>query len=305
MARNKNRIRMDRSSRIYTFIVYFLITLITLMVAYPLYFAVIASFSDPNAVAMGDTVFWFRGFTLEPYQAIIKEPILLTGYRNSLIYMVLGTAYNMMLTIPAAYVLSKKNLPGHKGILWYFLITMYVGGGLIPTYLWYKRLGLVNNPLVMIIGQGVSAYNMIVARQFFMTSIPDSLYEAAEIDGASESKSFFRIALPLAKPIIAVITLYYAFAKWNSYYAALVYLRPQKYWPLQLALRQILITNESAFADMSDISNTDADFMLRKMYMVRAMKYAVIMVASVPMLIFYPFVQKYFTKGVMIGSVKG
>ena len=296
---------MDRSSRIYTFIVYFLITLITLMVAYPLYFAVIASFSDPNAVAMGDTVFWFRGFTLEPYQAIIKEPILLTGYRNSLIYMVLGTAYNMMLTIPAAYVLSKKNLPGHKGILWYFLITMYVGGGLIPTYLWYKRLGLVNNPLVMIIGQGVSAYNMIVARQFFMTSIPDSLYEAAEIDGASESKSFFRIALPLAKPIIAVITLYYAFAKWNSYYAALVYLRPQKYWPLQLALRQILITNESAFADMSDISNTDADFMLRKMYMVRAMKYAVIMVASVPMLIFYPFVQKYFTKGVMIGSVKG
>ena len=304
MAKNRNRIRMDRSSRIYTFIIYALVTVTTLVVAYPLYFAIVASFSDPNAVAMGDTVFWFKGFTLEPYQAIIKEPILLTGYRNSLIYMVFGTAYNMMLTIPAAYVLSKKNLPGRKGIMWYFLITMYVGGGLIPTYLWYKQLGLVNNPLVMIVGQGVSAYNMIVARQFFMTSIPDSLYEAAEIDGASEIKSFFRIALPLAKPIIAVITLYYAFAKWNSYYAALVYLRPQKYWPLQLALRQILITNESAFADMSDISNTDADFMLRKMYMVRAMKYAVIMVASVPMLIFYPFVQKYFTKGVMIGSVK-
>ncbi|MBR6299805.1 MAG: carbohydrate ABC transporter permease [Clostridia bacterium] len=304
MAKNKNRIRMDRSSRIYTFIIYALVTVTTLVVAYPLYFAIVASFSDPNAVAMGDTVFWFKGFTLEPYQAIIKEPILLSGYRNSLIYMVFGTAYNMMLTIPAAYVLSKKNLPGRKSIMWYFLITMYVGGGLIPTYLWYKQLGLVNNPLVMIVGQGVSAYNMIVARQFFMTSIPDSLYEAAEIDGASEIKSFFRIALPLAKPIIAVITLYYAFAKWNSYYAALVYLRPQKYWPLQLALRQILITNESAFADMSDISNTDADFMLRKMYMVRAMKYAVIMVASVPMLVFYPFVQKYFTKGVMIGSVK-
>ena len=300
-----NHIKMDRASRIYTIIIYALIAIVTLVVAYPLYFAVIASFSDPNAVAMGDTIFWFKGFTFEAYQAILKENLLLVGYKNAFIYMVFGTAYNMVLTIPAAYVLSKNYLPGHKFILWYFFITMYVAGGLIPTYMWYKQLGLVNNPWVMILGPGVSAYNMIVARQFFSSSIPDSLYEAAEIDGASELRRFFTIALPLSKPILAVIMLYYAFAKWNSYYTALVYLRPQEYWPLQLALRQILITNENAVNEMVNINSSDADYLMKKMYMARAMKYAIIIVASAPMLALYPFVQKYFTKGVMVGSVKG
>ena len=302
--RHSNRIRMDRSSRIYTAIIYILITIVTLIVAYPLYFCVVASFSDPDAVVMGDTVFWFKGFTTEAYTTILKETILLTGYKNAFIYMIVGTSYNMALTIPAAYVLSKKRLPGHKALLWYFFLTMYISGGLIPTYVWYKQLGLVDNPWVMMIGTGVSAYNMIVARQFFMTSIPESLYEAAEIDGASELRKFFAIALPLSKPILAVIMLYYAFAKWNSYYTALIYLRSQKYWPLQLALRQILIANENAVNEMVTVNASEADYLLKKMYMVRAMKFAIIVVSSVPMLILYPFVQKYFAKGVMIGSVK-
>lgn len=296
---------MDTASRVYTVVIYALVGLITLVLAYPLYFCVIASFSDPDAVALGDTILWFKGFTVEAYTAILQEKTLLTGYANSFIYMIFGTAYNLVLTIPAAYVCSKKNLPGHKGILWYFFITMYVSGGTIPTFIWMKKLGLVGSPLSMILGTGVSAYYMIVARQFFMSSIPESLYEASEIDGASDWKQFVSIALPLAKPIIAVIMLYYAFGKWNSYYTALLYLRDQTMWPLQLVLRQILIASQTAFAELTEINSSDEQYLIRKMYMVRAMKYAVIVVASLPMLILYPFVSKYFTQGVMVGSVKG
>ena len=302
---SKQAIRQDRASSIYTVCIYVLMTVLTIVIMYPMYFCVIASFSDPNAVSTGDTVLWIKGFSIDAYTAILKERTLLTGYANSLIYMVFGTAYNMLLTIPAAYVLSKRDMPGHKGILWFFFITMYFSGGLIPTYMWFKDIGLVDNPLVMIIGSGVSAYNMIVARQFFMTSIPDTLYEAAEIDGASEIRKFLTIALPLSKPILAVIALYYAFAKWNSYYTSLLYLRDQDYWPLQLVLRRILITSETLMGDMNSISSADADYMTKRLYTVRAMKYAVIIVSSVPMLIIYPFVQKYFTKGVMIGAIKG
>ena len=297
-------IRQDRSSRIYTVCIYIFVAITTLLLIYPLYFCIVASFSDPNAVAMGDTILWFKGFSLEPYKAVFKEKSLWIGYRNSFVYMVLGTLYSLCLTIPAAYVCSKTRLPGHKAILWYFFITMYFSGGLIPTYMWYKKLGLVNNPLVMIIGTGVNAYYMIVARQFFMTSIPTSLYEASEIDGASEFCQFIDIALPLAKPIIAVIALYYAFGKWNSYYTSLVYLKNQNYWPLQLVLRQILIASETAVNEMAHIDASMADYLINKLYMVRAMKYAIILIASLPMLILYPFVSKYFTKGVMLGSVK-
>ena len=304
MLKKTNRIKADRGSKIYTAVIYILVTIITLVLTYPLYFCIVASFSDPNAVVLGDTILWFKGFTTEAYQTILKNESLLTGYKNSFIYMILGTAYNLALTIPAAYVCSKKKLPGHKIILWYFFITMYISGGLIPTYIWYKKLGLVDNPLVMIIGTGVSAYYMIVARQFFMTSIPESLYEAAEIDGAGEFRQFFEIAIPLSKPIIAVIMLYYAFGKWNSYYTALIYLRDQNTWPLQLVLRQMLITSEMILNDLNGIGSSDAAYLVKKMYMVRAMKYAIILIASLPMLILYPFVSKYFTQGVMVGSVK-
>lgn len=303
--KNPNKIKMDRASAVYTVAVYALVGFITLIVAYPLYFCIIASFSDPDAVALGDTILWFKGFTTEAYTAIMKEKTLISGYRNSFIYMVLGTMYNLVLTIPAAYVCSKKDMPGHKIILWYFFITMYVGGGTIPTYIWMKKLDLVKNPLVMIIGSGVSAYYMIVARQYFMSSIPNALYEAAEIDGASQFRQFVSIALPLSKPIVAVIMLYYAFGKWNSYYTALLYLRDQDTWPLQLVLRQILIASQTAFSELTEINSADEQYLIRKMYMVRAMKYAVIIVASAPMMILYPFVSKYFTKGIMVGSIKG
>ena len=299
-------IRQDRVSRCYTVFIYAFVTLITLIILYPLYFCVIASFSDPNAVALGDTILWCRGFTLEAYKLVFRETQIWVGYRNSFLYMVAGTAYNICLTIPAAYVCSKKYLPGRKFILWFFFLTMYIGGGLIPTYLWKRQLGLVNNPLVMIVGAGVSGYYMIVVRQYFLTSIPVSLYEAAEIDGASEFVRFIRIALPLAKPIIAVITLYYAFAIWNSYYTALIYLKKQSQWPLQLVLRQILIANENALSNAGDTIHDDTytEYLVYRLYQVRGMKYAIILIASIPMLVMYPFVSRYFMQGVMIGSVK-
>ena len=302
---HKNKIKMDTASRVYTIVIYIMVTLTTLLLTYPLYFVIVASFSDPDAVALGDTIFWFKGFTIEPYKNILKEKSLLTGYKNSFIYMFFGTIYQLVLTILAGYVCSKKKLPGHKFILWFFFITMYVGGGTVPTYIWLKKLDLLNNPLVMILNVGVSAYYMLVVRQFFTSSIPNDLYEAAEIDGCSEFRQFLSIALPLSKPIIAVIALYYAFGKWNSYYTALLYLKKQQYWPLQLVLRNILIANETALSDLTNMNPDELNYLTKKMYMVRAMKYAVILVASVPMLILYPFVSKYFTQGVMIGSVKG
>lgn len=300
-----NKIKLDTASKIYTAVVYVLVTLITLVLTYPLYFCIIASFSDPNAVATGDTILWFKGFTVEPYLAILKEKTLLTGYRNSFIYMILGTIYQLTLTIAAGYVCSKRNLPGHKFILWFFFITMYIGGGTVPTYIWIKKMGLLDNPLVMILNVGVSAYYMLIVRQFFSTSIPRELYEAADIDGCGEFRQFLSVVLPLAKPIIAVIALYYAFGKWNSYYTALLYLKDKNLWPLQLVLRQILIANETALSELANVDTSRVDYLINKMYMVRAMKYAVILIASLPMLILYPFVSKYFTQGMMVGSVKG
>ena len=171
---HKNKIQMDTASKVYTFAVYFLVTVTTLLLTYPLYFVIIASFSDPNAVALGDTIFWFKGFTVQPDLNILKEKSLLTGYKNSFIYMIFGTIYQLVLTILAGYVCSKRRLPGHKFILWFFFLTMYVGGGTIPTYITIKNLGLLNNPLVMIINVGVNAYYMLVSRQFFTTSIPSA-----------------------------------------------------------------------------------------------------------------------------------
>lgn len=283
-----------------------LVVLITLVIIYPLYFCVIASFSDPTQVSAGRTLLWVKDFTLDAYKNILKETKLWIGYRNTIIYTLLGTLYNLVLTISAAYVLTKKYLPFRKVLSWFFFITMFIGGGLVPTYLWMGKLGMVNNPLVMIIGTGVSAYNLIVTRQYFSTSIPADVYEAANIDGASELVCFSRIALPLAKPIIAVMALYYGVGHWNDYYTALIYLNKEKYQPLQLALRNILISNQMLLltpGTTTDVSTME--YLLNRAHAALGMKYSIIFVACLPLLIVYPFVQKYFTKGVMIGSVKG
>lgn len=282
-----------------------LVVLITLIVIYPLYFSVIASFSGPKQVALGNTLLWVKDFSTEAYKYVLEEEQLWIGYRNSIFYLILGTLYNLILTIPAAYVMSKKYLPFRGALSWYFFITMYISGGMIPSYLLVKDLGLIDNPLVMIIGAGVSCYNLIVTRQYFSSSIPEDIYEACYIDGASELICFTKIALPLAKPIIAVMALYYGVGHWNSFYSALLYLRKAKYYPLQLVLRNILISNELSTAAIENADAATVAYLVHRAEMVQVMKYAIIFIASAPLLIAYPFVQKHFTKGIMIGSVKG
>ncbi|MBQ8639792.1 MAG: carbohydrate ABC transporter permease [Lachnospiraceae bacterium] len=282
-----------------------LVVLITLIIIYPLYFCIIASFSDVKEVVQGRTMLWIKGFTVDSYRYVLQESQLWVGYRNTIFYTLFGTLYNLVLTIPVAYVLTKKYLPFRGTISWYFFITMYFSGGMIPTYMLIKDLGLINNPLVLVIGSGVSCYNMIVTRQYFATSIPQDIYEAAYIDGSSELRCFLKIAIPLAKPIIAVMALYYGVSHWNSYYNALLYIRDKEFQPLQLVLRSILISNQLA---LNSLENSDADtvsYLMHRANVAQGMKYAIVFIASAPLLIAYPFLQKNFTKGIMIGSVKG
>lgn len=284
----------------------FLLLILAFICIYPVYYTVIASFSDYHAVATGKVGLFPVGFQLTAYKAILENNSIWAGYRNTILYTLGGTLFNLLLTIPSAYVLSKKQLFGRKAVTWFFLITMYFSGGMVPTYLLYKNIGLVNNPLIMVVSGGLSVYNLIVSRTYFSNSIPESLYEAGEIDGGSELTLFFKIAIPLSKPILAVMTLYYAVGHWNSYFTALLYLTKTAFQPLALVLRRILIMNEAALdtALASDLDPTLIANAAARANLVVTMKYGLVLIASLPMLILYPFIQKYFVKGVMIGSVK-
>ena len=289
---------------LYDVIIALFVVIITLLVVYPLYYTVVASFSDPTEVYAGYTFFMIKGFTMEAYRNILREKEIWVGYRNTIIYTVLGTLYNLFLTIPAAYVMTKKDLPFRGLISWFFFITMYVSGGMIPGYFLIKNLGLINNPLVMIVGMGVSCYNLIVTRQYFATSIPADLYEAAYIDGADDGRCFVKIALPLAKPIVAVMALYYGVGRWNDYYTGLLYIYKSKYFSLQQVLNKILNSNLELKIDDGMDSDMIA-YALKQYHTAQGMKYSIIFIGCLPLLIAYPFLQKYFAKGIMIGSVKG
>ena len=284
-----------------------LLVALTIMLSYPLYFTIIASVSEPIDVVEGNVKFWPEGFTLDGYINTFKESSIWVGYRNSIVNTFFGTLFSLFLTIPAAYSLSKKRMRGYKAINTYFVFTMYFGGGLLPYYLLVKDIGLMNKPYTLIILGALSVYNIIITRTYFNSSIPESLFEAAEIDGCSEFGKFFRIALPLAKPIVAVISLYYAVGEWNDYFTSLLFINKKDYYPLQTVLKNILMSNQarSAALNSTGMSSEELVYLARQAYMAEAMKYAVIFIASLPMLIAYPFVQKYFTKGVMVGSVKG
>lgn len=306
------KIKGSVSDRIFIAVNTVLLVFSLLVVLYPLYFVLIASVSEPYAVGAGKLRFLPQGFTLEGYANVFRNKDIWTGYRNAIYYTVFGTLFNLLLTLPAAYALSKKNLPFRTSISIYFLFTMYFGGGLIPYFLLVRWLGLFNTPFTLIILGGVSVFNIVVTRTYFQTAIPEELYDAAFIDGASELRSFQTIAIPLAAPIIAVITLYYAVGHWNDYFSALLFLSNKRYFPLQLILRSILIQNQSALAGITTSGSNSAvvdvsqiQEKTRLAYMAESMKYALVYIASVPMLMLYPFVQKHFVRGVMIGSLKG
>ena len=284
----------------------FMIFMLFIML-YPLYFSIIISISEPNLVASGFVTLYPKGFTLEAYQNVFVNEEIWTGYTNTIIYTVLGTVWNLILTIPTAHVLSKKRLHGRSILSWFFLFTMCFSGGLVPYYLLVKSLNLLNQRMTLIVLGGLSVYDMIVTRIYFQTSIPDELYESARIDGASDFRMFFRIALPLAKPIIAVMILFYSVGRWNDYFTALIFITNKNLSPLQIVLRNILILNESMKLLIKEggMSTHDISNALRRAHLANAMKYALIFIASAPLLAAYPFVQKYFVKGIMIGSLKG
>lgn len=280
---------------------------VLLIVLYPLYYVVLASISDPYLAATGSIGLFPRKPTFMAYRNVFNNADIWSGYRNTLIYTILGTALSLSLTLPAAYVLSKKFLPGRSILTWFFLFTMYFNGGLIPMYLLVQQLRLYNQPYTLIVLGAFSVFNMVITRSYYQSSIPETIYEAADIDGSSHIRSFFTIALPLSAPIVAVMALYYGVAQWNGFFNALVYLSDKNLMPLQIILRNILIYNQTALLNImtEGVEADEIQAAARLAYMAEAMKYALIIIASLPMLIAYTFVQKYFIKGVMLGSLKG
>ena len=306
MNQKKKRMKMCVSDKIFMSITYLILGLIFVLTLYPMIFVLSASFSDPKMVSAGKMILWPEGINLDGYGYLLKYKDIWVGYANTFLYTIGGTILDLLVTIPAAYALSRKDLKGRGFLMGIFVVTMYFGGGLIPGYLNVKSLGLLNTRAVLMILGMVSTYNLIVARTFFASTIPWELHEAAYLDGASDFKTFMKVVMPLSKPILAVMTLYYGEGHWNTYFNAMVYLRDNTKHPLQLVLRQILIQADvmsSTLMDSADVETMKA--LLAQADMANQLKYAVIVVATVPMLILYPFLEKYFAKGVMIGSVKG
>ena len=272
--------------------------LIMLIIAYPLYYVIIASVSDPYDVYAGKTFLLPSQFTLEGYKAVFSNSNLLNGFLNSVKYTIIGTLYSVVTVYITAYPLSKKNLPGRKWISIFFIITMYFGGGLIPTYLVVRDTGLLNNMWALFLPGGVGMGNVIIVRNFFENNIPKDMFEAAEIDGADALTTFVRVVVPLSRSIMAVIVVFSMVAFWNDWFTALIYLQKDKY-PFPLVLRGILITTEAMTSMTGGLSYAESN------RIAELVKFASMIVAAAPMLIIYPFVQKYFEQGFMAGAVKG
>lgn len=291
--------KKSRGEQLFDIVLIILSILIFVIVAYPLYFVIIASLSNPKSVLGGKLSFWPVGLNIESYKMILYEPKIWIGYRNTIFYTTLGTVINLILTTLAAFPLSRKDMPYRKLLTFVITFTMLFSGGMIPVYMVVRGLKLTDSIWAMVIPNAISTYNMQVMKNYFQSSIPEELHEAAAIDGCGPFQSLLKVVLPLSRPILAVITLFYAVGHWNAFFNAIIYLRDQKLYPLQIILRDIMLQNslEAVGGDMTG--------MYEKVMRGETMKYAVIIVASVPVLIFYPFVQKYFTKGIMVGAVKG
>jgi putative aldouronate transport system permease protein len=299
MAKKTKKIK-SKEDKIFDIVNFIFLTLVCLAVLYPLYFIIIASISSPDMVYNGQVWLIPKGITFEGYKRIFSDPKIWIGYKNTIEYTVLGTAIQVSLTLMAAYALSRKDFYGKTFFMIMIIFTMFFNGGLIPTYLVVKQLGMLNTIWAMILPKAVAVWNLIVAKSFFESNIPNELLEAGKIDGCSNTKFFLKVVLPLSKPIIAVMVLFYAVGQWNSYFDALIYLNDESLYPLQLILRNILIQNQLSVKMLSDLDNLAAQQQVGEM-----IKYGIIIVGALPLLIVYPFVQKHFVKGVLIGGVKG
>ena len=297
-ARPAAHIKESAGDRVFQAVILFFSVLLMIVVAYPLYFTVIASFSKPEDVLLGRVMFWPKNISFESYQMVIAESRIWMGYGNTILYTVLGTLVNLALTTMMAYPLSCKETPFRGPLTFVASFTMLFSGGLIPTYLLVRQLGMYNTIWAMLLPTAITTYNMLVMKNFFQSSIPHELKEAAYLDGCTELQTLFRVVLPLSGSIIAVMVLFYAVAHWNEYFNALIYLKDRSRMPLQVILREILLQNQ-------ELAQGDGTGLYEKMMAAETMKYAIIIIASVPVICLYPFVQKHFVKGVMVGAIKG
>ena len=300
--RNENVIWDSRGDRILYAVAYLLMALSLLGVGYPLLYVLSASFSNGNAIQTGKVFLWPVDVTLAGYEAVFKHQLIVSGYINTILYTGVGTFLNVCATMICAYPLSRRDMQWKGFYMFVFVFTMYFGGGLIPTYLTINNLDLINTFWVMVLPGLISVYNMIITRTFIQNNIPQEMLEASQIDGCSDFQYFYYMVLPLSKAVIAVITLYYAVGHWNSYFNALIYLTDRDRYPLQIILREILVANQVNF---SEVQGIDPEQIAAQNSLANQLKYALIIVSCGPILLAYPFVQKYFVKGVMIGSVKG
>jgi len=284
------------------FVIYVILIFFALVILLPLINVLASSFSSPSAVISGRVGLWPVEFNVRGYQAVLSNTLITTGFRNSLFYSVGGTFMNLSLTLLVAYPLSREGLYGKKFFIGIYAVTMFIGGGMVPNYLLMRSLGLLDTWMVMVIPSGAAVGQVIIARTFMRTSIHGDLYGAAEVDGCSEFRIFFQIVLPLTKPMIAVFILMFAVGHWNSFFGGLMYLRSDSLFPLQLVLRRILVMNE---IDVTKMDVTMFENAMERMHFADLIKYATIVVTMVPVMLLYPFIQKHFVKGIMIGSIKG
>jgi putative aldouronate transport system permease protein len=297
----KDKIRDSRQDIIFYALNYMFLVLVLIVVAFPLINVISQSVSSAESVYAGRVILFPVKFTLAAYSRIATNLNILNGFLNSAIYTVVFTAISLAMTIMAAYPLSRKTFYGRTLILWIFTFTMLFSGGLIPTYLLVKSLGLRDTMWALVFPASIGVWNIILARTYFQSTIPVELYEASELDGCSDISVFLRIVIPLSKPIIAVIVLYNSVGMWNSYYDALIYLSTSSKYPLQLVLRNILMSSQL----QGQLASSGTGDVASSMAQVEVLRYSVIVFSSIPVMVMYPFVQKYFTKGIMIGSLKG
>lgn len=296
----RRKMKTTYGEKVFTIFLYLVLTFSLVIVLFPLIQIVSSSFSNPKAVQTGRVFLLPVDFTLKGYQAVFENKQIMTGFMNSFIYMFGGTFISLIVTVMAAYPLSRRELKGKKWFTLFFVFTMLFNGGMIPSYLLLKNMHLLNTRWSILLASALSVWNMIVMRSYYENNIPDDLYEAAYLDGAGDFQCLLKIVLPLSGPIFAVICLYYAIGQWNSYFNAMIYLRNQDYFPLQIILRNILIQNQ-----MSGQMIKDATQLERMQGLAQLLKYSVMVVSCLPLVIIYPFVQKFIVKGTMVGAVKG
>lgn len=289
-----------KADKVFNVANYIFLTIILLLVLYPLIFVLSASLSNPALVLKGEMWLWPKEFTLESYVKVFENKGILNGFYNTFKYTIIGTTINVILTIMAAYPLSRKDFRGRNVIMAMFVFTMFFSGGLIPSYLLIQSLGMIDTLWVMVIPNAVAVWNIVIMRTFFQSTIPEELRESAMLDGCGNMGVLLKIVLPLSLPVIAVMVLFYAVGHWNSYFQALIYLQNRANFPLQLILREILIQGQT-----DDLIQGTEETLIKQQLSVEGLKYAVLIVSAIPMLILYPFLQRYFVQGIMIGSIKG